>query len=238
MSLPPPGRFASDRLGKGKIIALHPNKEQQQEVMKLNSKKTWNTRTLVGLALFTAIVVVLQLLGNFIRFGIFSISLVLVPIVVGAALYGPAAGGWLGGVFGLVVLLTGGGEPFMTINPVGTIVTVMVKGIAAGLAAGFVYKLLERKNQYVAIILSAIVCPVVNTGIFLLGCLAFFMETIRGWAGEMGYANAGAYMIFGLAGLNFVIELAVNIVLSPVIRLIIKLGQMGVAKIKGKKAVG
>ena len=92
----------------------------------MNSKKTWNTRTLVGLALFTAIVVVLQLIGNVIHFGVFSISLVLVPIVVGAAMYGPAAGGWLGGIFGLVVLLSGGGEPFMTINPLGTIGTVMV----------------------------------------------------------------------------------------------------------------
>ena len=202
----------------------------------MNSKKSWNVRTLVGLALFTAIVVVLQLIGNFIRFGVFSISLVLVPIVVGAALYGPAAGGWLGAVFGLVVLVTGGGEPFMTINPLGTILTVMVKGIGAGLAAGLVYKLLERKNQYVAIILSAIVCPVVNTGIFLLGCLAFFMETVSGWAEGAGFANAGAYMVLGLAGLNFVFELAANLVLSPVIRVLINLGQKGVAKIQNKRA--
>lgn len=202
----------------------------------MNSKKTWNTRKLVGLALFTAIVVVLQLLGNFIRFGIFSVSLVLVPIVVGAALYGPAAGGWLGGVFGLVVLLSGGGEPFMTINPFGTIVTVMAKGICAGLVTGLVYKLLAKKNQYLAIILSALVCPVVNTGIFLLGCWAFFMETVGGWAAEFGYANAGAYMFLGLAGLNFVFELAANIVLSPVIRLIINLGQKGVSKIQKKRA--
>ena len=42
-----------------------------------------DTRTLTGLALFTAIVVVLQFLGSFVRFGPFSISLVLIPIVVG-----------------------------------------------------------------------------------------------------------------------------------------------------------
>lgn len=63
------------------------------------------TKTLTGLALFTAIIVVLQLLGSFIKFGPFSISLVLIPIVVGAAVYGPKAGAYLGGVFGVVVLI-------------------------------------------------------------------------------------------------------------------------------------
>ena len=45
------------------------------------------TRRLAGLALFTAIVVVLQLLGSFIKVGPFAVSLVLIPIVVGAAVY-------------------------------------------------------------------------------------------------------------------------------------------------------
>ena len=40
------------------------------------------TRRLAGLALFTAIVVVLQLLGSFIKVGPFAVSLVLIPIAV------------------------------------------------------------------------------------------------------------------------------------------------------------
>ena len=66
-------------------------------------KKRLDTRTLTGMALLTAVVVILQLLGAFVRFGPFSISLVLIPIVVGAALYGVWAGAWLGFVFGVVV---------------------------------------------------------------------------------------------------------------------------------------
>ena len=62
---------------------------------------------MVGMALFAAIVVVLQIIGNYIRIGNFSISLVLVPIIVGAALYGPAGGAFLGGVFGIVVIIDG-----------------------------------------------------------------------------------------------------------------------------------
>lgn len=190
---------------------------------------TGKTRKLAGIAIFTAIVIVLQLLGSFIRFGPFSISLVLIPIVVGAAMYGVAAGAWLGFIFGLIVLLSGDAAAFLGVNAIGTIITVIAKGTLAGLCAGLVYRALEKTNTYVAVIASAIVCPVVNTGVFLLGCLIFFMETITGWATQAGFASAGTYMIVGLVGLNFVFELLVNVVLSPVIVRIIAIGKKGSA---------
>ncbi len=185
------------------------------------------TRTLTGLALFTAIVVVLQLLGSFIRFGPFSISLVLIPIVVGAALYGAAAGAWLGGVFGLVVLLSGDAGAFLAVNPLGTILTVLVKGALAGLCAGLVYRLFARpgKNEMPAVVCAAIVAPVVNTGVFLLGCLLFFLPTVSEWGAAMGFESVGKYMIFGLVGGNFLFELLFNIILSPVIVRLIKIGK-------------
>lgn len=89
--------------------------------------KNNNTQKIVGLGLFTAIVIVLQLMGSFIRFGTFSISLVLVPVVIGAALYGAGAGAWLGFVFGVVVLLSGDAAAFLGVNALGTILTVLVK---------------------------------------------------------------------------------------------------------------
>ncbi|MDY6094808.1 MAG: ECF transporter S component [Oscillospiraceae bacterium] len=190
---------------------------------------TGKTRKLTGIAIFTAIVIVLQLLGSFIRFGPFSISLVLIPIVVGAAMYGTAAGAWLGFIFGLVVLLSGDAAAFLGVNALGTIITVIAKGTLAGLCAGLVFRALVKTNTYVAVIVSAVVCPVVNTGVFLLGCLLFFMETINGWAAAAGVASAGTYMIVGLVGLNFVFELLVNVILSPVIVRIISIGKKGTA---------
>lgn len=190
---------------------------------------TGKTRKLTGIAIFTAIVIVLQLLGSFIRFGPFSISLVLIPIVVGAAMYGTAAGAWLGFIFGLVVLLSGDAAAFLGVNALGTIITVIAKGTLAGLCAGLVFRALVKTNTYVAVIVSAVVCPVVNTGVFLLGCLLFFMETINGWAVAAGFASAGTYMIVGLVGLNFVFELLVNVILSPVIVRIISIGKKGTA---------
>lgn len=173
---------------------------------------------LTGIALFSAIVVVLQLLGSFIRFGPFSISLVLIPIVVGAAVYGMGAGAWLGFVFGVVVLISGDAASFLAINPIGTVVTVLLKGILAGLAVDLVYRLLKKINKYVAVVSSAIVCPLVNTAVFLLGCRLFFFETVTEWAGG---SDVFTYMIVGLVGWNFVFELGFNILMSPgIVRLI------------------
>lgn len=191
--------------------------------------KKIDTRTITGVAIFTAIVIILQFLGSFIRFGPFSISLVLIPIVVGSALYGPFAGAWLGFVFGLVVLLSGDAAAFLTVSPLGTIITVLVKGAMAGLCAGYVYKLLEKVNTYVGVIGAAVIAPVANTGIFLLGCLLFFMETITGWAEAAGFPNVGNYMIMGLAGGNFLFEMLVNIIMSPVILRLINIGKKGKA---------
>jgi hypothetical protein len=88
--------------------------------------------------------------------------------------------------------------------------------------AGLVFRALEQKNTWLAVIAAAIVCPVVNTGIFLVGCKLFFMETITEWAGG---SNVGVFMITGLVGLNFVFEMLFNIVLSPVILRLIKIGK-------------
>ena len=183
------------------------------------------TKNIVGIGLFTAIVVVLQLLGGGIRFGIFSISLVLVPIVVGAAVYGWQAGAWLGFAFGLSVLLSGDAGAFLAVDPLATVLVVLVKGTMCGLCAGALYKALSHLNEVVAVVASALICPVVNTGIFLIGCQFFFLETIAEWAAMYGYADAGTYMILGLAGINFLIELAVNLILAPVITRIIHMGK-------------
>lgn len=183
----------------------------------MQTTKKIQTEKLVLLSLFTALVAILAYFGGFIKIGgLASISLTLIPVVLGAALCGPWAGAWLGGVSGVVFFMTADAAFWMGLSIPGTIITVMVKGIAAGLVAGLVYKLLEKKNRYVAVIAAAIVCPVVNTGIFLLGCMIFFIDTVKDMAAGEGM-SIGAYLILFFVGLNFVFELLTNIILSPAI---------------------
>ncbi|MGN0655957.1 MAG: ECF transporter S component [Ruminiclostridium sp.] len=194
-----------------------------------NKKTGISTSTIVGIGLLTAIVVVLQFISMWLRFSAFSITLTLVPIVVGAALYGKWAGAWLGFAFGIAVLLTGDANAFLAISAPGTIITVLLKGALSGLCAGLVYRALCKKNQIAAVFAAAVTAPVVNTGVFLLGCCAFFLDTIKEWAGGMGM-DVVAYMFIGLVGLNFFIELGINLILNPVIVSIIKIGKKTVVQ--------
>jgi uncharacterized membrane protein len=177
-------------------------------------------------AVLTALVIILQYMGSFIKLGPFSISLVLIPIVIGTATCGKFIGAWLGFIFGVVVLISGDAAAFLAVNPIGTVITVLVKGAACGFLSGLAYDLcfkLSKGNRYLSTIIAAIVCPIVNTGVFLIGCVIFFLSTISEWAVAFGYGeNVVEYMFLGLAGGNFVFEFIVNVVFSPIIVRILK----------------
>ncbi len=186
--------------------------------MKTNSKRKIEVIT-VGAAL-SAIVVVLQLFASYIQIAGTPISLVLIPIVIGAALCGKYVSAWLGFVFGMTVLLSGQAAGFMTFSVVGTIVTVLLKGTACGFLAGLVYEAVAKKNKNLATLSAAVVCPVVNTGIFMLGCFTFFFNDLA-LAAATENSNIFVYVIVTYVTTNFLVELLVNVVLNPtIVRLI------------------
>ena len=195
-----------------------------------------NTRTkisnLVQLAILTALVVVLQALGSFIKIGPLPMSFVLVPIVIGACLLGAKHGAFLGFVFGLITMLMGvvGADAFSFLlfeaNPVWFVILCLLKATMAGLVSGLVYSLLGKafggKNKTLQTILASIAAPITNTGIFVVGMLIFFFPTIEALPSMFpdafgGYGSAVQLVFLGLAGLNFIGEFVVNLVLSPAI---------------------
>jgi len=191
----------------------------------MNTFKFFDTKRLVLLALLTAIVIVLQVLGAFIKFNTFSVSLVLIPIAIGSALLGSISGLWLGLVFGVVVLISGDAAPFMAVNPIATVIVVLLKGALAGFAAGELYNLFAKRNKTIAAVAAAIACPIINTGIFILGGYIFFLPTLTEWGIAAGAANVTAFIFLVMVGLNFLLELGISIVLSPTIVRLIQYAQ-------------
>ena len=177
------------------------------------SKSLKKTKVLVGMAIFTALVVVLQEMAGMIKIGPFSPSLVLIPMVIGAAVYGVKAGAWLGLVFGVIVLaacITGtdvGGNAMWLFNPA-------VTAVAAGSLSGLTYRALRHKNQLLAAVAAAVVCPVVNTGLFCIGAVAVFQPLLEQWSGGTDLLS---YVFLVLIGVNFLVEMGINVVLSPVV---------------------
>lgn len=175
-------------------------------------------RKMTGVAFLMALVVVLQLLGGMIPpVGGFTISLVLIPIVMGAALYGPGTGALLGAVFGIVVVIgciTGtdaGGAMVFQANPILCILVVLGKGILAGFLSGMAYRLLKGSNATAAMVAAAVICPVVNTGTFIACMALFFLDVLAAWAGG---GNILGYVLSGLVLCNFVPELVINVLFS------------------------
>ncbi len=183
---------------------------------------------MVQLAILTALVVVLQLVGSFVKIGALPMSFVLVPIVIGACLLGARAGAFLGFVFGLITAIAGitGTDMFSWLlwdaNPVIFIVICLLKAIMAGLGAALVYKVLGKafggKYKLVQAILASISAPVINTGIFCAGMLIFYFGELPTMfpdaVAEFG-GSAMKFIFIGCAGVNFIGEFLVNLVLSP-----------------------
>ena len=181
--------------------------------------KNAKIKRMTGIALLMALVVVMQFLSGIIPpVGGFTISLVLIPIVLGAAVFGPGAGALLGATFGMIVYInciTGadpGGAMVFQASPILCFLVVMGKGTLAGLASGVVYKLFNERSPYVAMLLAAIVCPVVNTGTFIACMLLFFIDVLAAWAGG---ADVAGYILTGLVFANFLPELIINVAFSP-----------------------
>ncbi len=181
---------------------------------------------MTGTAILAAIVFVLQTVIGGLRVGPFNITLSLFPIVIGSVLYGAVSGAFLGFVFGILVCISvvsgqdAGGFILFGIHPVITLLLCLLKGTAAGYAAGTVARKLMDKNLTLAVILSGILAPVVNAGIFVLSLFLFFGKTLATWA--QGSGNILPFVITGLLGINFLVETGINVVLAPIVVRIVK----------------
>ena len=177
-------------------------------------KKTFfTTANIAAMGALTAIVVVLTLFSNYITIGPVNITLALIPIVVGALIYGPLAGGFLGLVNGAMVLTAPSTiSVFFPINAWATVLVCLVKTTVAGLVAGLIFLPFKKKNSHILLgsILASISVPLINTSLFGVGFLLFFHSM-------SGDQNSFEFLIITVIGWNFFIEFAVNSILSPTV---------------------
>ncbi len=214
----------------------------------MNKRKLLSARNIAYFSVLLALVVVLQCCGGFFRIGPTSLSFVLVPIVLGGILLGWIAGGLLGLVFGFIVLMYGvaGADAFtmylLNDAPFMTVMICLVKGVAAGVVPALLYKLFSRWNKFAAAVVAAISAPIMNTGIFIVGCL-IISGVLTGWmeylvsVGAMAQVQAVPYYLFiGCAGWNFIIEFAINLVLAPAVHRVVLVAEKAHVQKKSKPA--
>lgn len=182
--------------------------------------KKFDVKKLVTMALLTAIIVVFQLTAGMLPKlpGGANISLVLIPIVLGSAIYGPGAGAFLGAIFGAIAFYfsaigaDGVGFAMFQDNPILCFAVCILKSTLAGFASGWIYKLLKKTNGYLAMLFASIACPIINTGIFIASVSLFFNTTVI----ENDGVKTTIVSLFGaILLLNAIPELIINILFSP-----------------------
>jgi len=194
----------------------------------MEAKKGFTTRDITGNAILLALVIVLQAFGGSISIGAVQLNFTLIPIVLGAILFGKWSGLFLGFACGVVVLVQVimGLAPFYAViwsyTPVVTVFTCIVKTSVAGFVAGLLYEWLRKKNSLVAVFVASGIVPVINTALFIVGCLCM-NESISVFQSslEMGSMNVFVFILVVLVTFNFFIEFAINLLVAPALQRVI-----------------
>lgn len=188
--------------------------------------KKFTTKQFAEMALLTAIIVLLAFTPiGYIRTLGLEITLIVVPVTVGAVTLGPLAGAILGTVFGVTSFIQCFGmSPFgavlLSINPIFTFIVCVVSRALMGWLTGLIYQALSRAQpvRKAAVVLANLIGPVLNT-VFFMGTLVFFFyqtEYIQELASALGASNALTFVV-AFVGVNGVIEAAVCFVAGSAI---------------------
>ena len=188
----------------------------------MNENKFFSTRNITYLAVLLALVILFQVLARFMHVGNASFCLVLIPIVLGGMLLGPIAGGLLGLAFALVVIFADIlGDPMSMIilkdHPFLLIFSTLLRGAIAGVVPALLFRLVSKKNKRVATFVAAASAPVINTGIFILSMLIMSGSVVKAMGEDAAGHSAIYIIVIWFVGINFFIELGLNLVLSPML---------------------
>lgn len=181
---------------------------------------------MVLIAMFIAIMLVMNFtpLGYITLSGAFSITLMTVPVALGAACTGIGGGAILGFVFGLTSFLQAFGigfiidpsaAPLFGESPLGYTVTCFLPRITTGLVASLIFTLFERKKRVnlAAYILTCASVPVLNTALFMSSYILFYSDT--------SFGGAVMTVLLTILTLNFLVELLTTTVIGTAVSRVI-----------------
>lgn len=192
----------------------------------MEKKLTFSAKQITGIAVLIALVIVLQAVGGSIPIGAIQLNFTLIPIVLSGIIFGALAGALTGFACGVVVLIQVITAPaglyalMWAGDPIVVVLVCLLKTTVAGFLAGYVYDLIAKKNKMVATFVASAIVPIVNTALFIIGCL-FMTNSIYFSASESGQ-NVFAYIIIVLVSFNFFFELAVNLIVAPALSRVLK----------------
>ncbi len=184
------------------------------------------TLYLVQLAILTAILLFLEVTGlGYIRIPAISMTVMQVPVVIGAIVLGPGAGAILGGVFGLTSFAQAFGKDplgaiLLSLDPLGLFVTTVLTRILMGWLCGLIYRTMKkaRLNGGLSLILASLSGALLNT-LFIMGKFNFFFfqaPDVQNIAAGLGTGNPLLFAVL-LVGVQGLIEAGVCTLLGSTV---------------------
>lgn len=187
-----------------------------------NTKKRNGIYKMVLIAMFIALMMVMNFtpIGYITVTGAFSITLMTIPVALGAACTGKLGGTILGFVFGLTSFLQAFGigfmidpsaSPLFNENPVAYTITCFIPRIITGFVAGLIFSLFEKrgKTNILAFGISSAIVPVLNTALFMSSYVLFYSDT--------SFGGAVMTVLLTILTLNFLVELLVTTIAGTTI---------------------
>lgn len=188
--------------------------------------KKKSTLYLVQTALLVAIILLMAFTPiGYIKTAGLEITLIVVPVAVGAVLMGPTGGAILGGVFGITSFIQCFGmSPFgnvlLGINPFLTFLVCVPTRILVGWLTGLIFAAMKKgkHTKGASYYVANLACPLLNTLLFMsMLCLCFYpTEFIQNLAGQMGTSNVLAF-VAAFVGINGLVEAAVCFIVGSAI---------------------
>lgn len=191
-----------------------------------SSPRHARTLYLVQLAILAAILLLLEVTGlGYIRIPAISMTIMQVPVIIGAIVLGPPAGAILGAVFGLTSFAQAFGKDplgavLLTINPFGLVVTTILTRTLMGWLCGLVYQGLKRTglNGNLVLVLASLSGALLNTLLFMGSFLLFFFKTpaVQEIAAGLGTGSPLLFAVL-LVGVQGLIEAGICTLLGSAI---------------------
>ena len=191
-------------------------------------KQTSGTRRLTQLALLAALLLVMNFTPlGYLQVGPLSMSLMSIPVAIGAMLMGPVDGAILGGVFGATSFMqamqgtSAMGAALFAYSPVGSFVVCFVARVLVGLCCGLVYqgmrKILPGKEKVCAAV-GGFAAAFLNT-VFFMGFLVLLFygsPYVQGLVEALGVSNPLAF-VAAVVGVQAIVEWAACCVVAAAV---------------------
>lgn len=142
-----------------------------------------------------------------------NITMIVIPVAVGAVVLGPKAGAFLGLVFGLTSFakgFTGAGlsPVLLDTDPFGFFILCVVPRVLVGFLPGVLYQAFKRFTKF-RTVGQAVCCfltPVFNTALYMTALWLLFADTWLGYTGNEGSGFSLLLLMLSGVAVNGIVE--------------------------------